>query len=113
MSEPIKITATVTAWLPPFYSINDLLAALGKGDTQRAVQMLTLTTLNMGKGDSGYVRIGEASVDLMLASQDEMTASQIASLKKQLEQERADSMRRQNSILDQISKLQALEYVEA
>lgn len=56
------------------------------------------------------VAIGDADVVVTMRSQKEILQGQIDSLNAALKQERADSQVRQNLILDQISKLQAIEY---
>lgn len=59
------------------------------------------------------VAIGDADVVVTVRSQKEIVQGQLDSLNAALKQERADSQVRQNLILEQISKLQAIEYVEA
>ena len=59
------------------------------------------------------VAIGDADVVVTIRSQKEIVQAQLNSLNEALNRERADSQVRQNLILEQISKLQAIEYVEA
>lgn len=61
----------------------------------------------------GRPMIGEVTVILTPNSHDKIVQSQIDALNKQLQEERAESQRRQNAILDKISKLQALEFTPA
>lgn len=56
----------------------------------------------------GYVRIGTATVTVELRTENEIAANQLAALQKQLQAVRAENQQRENAILDQISKLQAL-----
>lgn len=56
----------------------------------------------------GYARIGTATVTVDLHTENEIAANQLASLQKQLQAVRAENQQRENAILDQISKLQAL-----
>lgn len=61
----------------------------------------------------GYTRIGTATVVLMLHDDKEIISNQMDALNKQLAATRADNQRRENAILDRISKLQALTFVSA
>lgn len=61
----------------------------------------------------GYPLIGEVTLIVTMHSRDKIVQAQIDSLNKQLQVERAESQRRQNAILDKISKLQALEFTPA
>lgn len=56
----------------------------------------------------GYTNIGKATVTVELVSTDEFVSNQISALNAELQTVRADSQRRENQILFQISKLQAL-----
>lgn len=61
----------------------------------------------------GYSRIGTATVTVELHTENEIAANQLASLQKQLQEVRAENQQRENAILDQISKLQALTFQAA
>lgn len=56
----------------------------------------------------GYPQIGTATVTIELFSDDEITAKKLKALREQLHTVRAENQRRENAILDQISKLEAL-----
>lgn len=56
----------------------------------------------------GYVHIGTATVTLEIHSQDKIVADQIKAMNAQLQAVRAESQQKENAILLQISKLQAL-----
>lgn len=56
----------------------------------------------------GYTNIGKATVTVELVSTDEFVSNQISSLNAELQTVRSESQRRENAILLQISKLQAL-----
>lgn len=58
----------------------------------------------------GYPQIGVASVTIELFSEDEITSKKLEALQAQLHTVRADNQRRENAILDRISKLQAINY---
>lgn len=113
MAKSITIKATLPAWLYYFYSVDDLAAVLKSGDSDRAVSMLSFTATDRSQGDNPYTHIGDAEVTVTLAPREVLASRQIEALRKALAAERAESMKRQNAIKDRISKLQALEYVEA
>lgn len=56
----------------------------------------------------GYVHIGTATVTLEIHSEDKIVAGQIKALNAQLKAVRAEAQQKENAILLQISKLQAL-----
>jgi hypothetical protein len=58
----------------------------------------------------GYAHIGTATVTLEIHSEDKILQAQIAALKAQLEAVRADAQVKENTILLQISKLQAITF---
>jgi hypothetical protein len=110
-TESIKITATTTAWLASWRNVNDLHASLQKGKFREVVDSLSYASWDMGKGESPYTEIGEATITVSVKPRDQLAASQVRALQKTLEAERAKFMERQSEILEQINKLQALEYV--
>ena len=60
--------------------------------------------------ESGYTHVGEADVTITIASPDQIIGNKVASLRAQLESDRAESQRRQNELIDKINKLEALTY---
>jgi len=58
----------------------------------------------------GYSLIGTATVTVELHTEDQIMAAKLAALKEQLQAVRAENQQRENAILDQISKLQAIDY---
>jgi hypothetical protein len=108
MNKPITIKATVPAWLFYFNSVDDLSAAIKRKDSKAALAMLSFAQGDMSKGENPYTRIGEAEITVTLRPHDQIVVAQIDALNASLAAERAESMRRQNTILDRISKLQAL-----
>lgn len=62
--------------------------------------------------DSGWTKVGIAHITIELLDIKDIQHEQLAALQAQLQKERADSQVRQNAILEQISKLTAIEYVE-
>jgi hypothetical protein len=59
---------------------------------------------------NGYTLIGTATVTIELHTEDQIMATKMAALKTQLLAVRAENQQRENAILDQISKLQAIDY---
>lgn len=57
---------------------------------------------------NGFVHIGTAAVTLEIRSQDKIVVDQIKALNAQLQAVRSESQQKENAILLQISKLQAL-----
>lgn len=111
MNKPLTITATVACWgHKDAYNMRELTAALEKGDSVRAVNNL----ICYGKPDmdkfADYVRMGEADVTLRLIPKDEQTRLAVQALQTQLAEERVKWHQRQEAILAEISKLQALTF---
>ena len=71
------------------------------------------------KGQSNYFEregspmIGTATVVIEFFKEDQIVGKQVDALRKQLEVMRAEHQRAQNALIDKISKLQALTFVEA
>jgi len=100
----MKITYTQYAWADlSFRSIEGIKDGTGTA---------TLSDSAPGTGGyferQGYASIGTAEVTLTIHSNDEIVTGQIKSLNTQLEAVRAESQQKENAILLQISKLQAL-----
>lgn len=100
----MQITYTAYAYFDPAYTPLDNILK-GK-DTP------ILSSSEPGSGGyierAGYVHIGTANVTLEIHSQDKIVADQIKALNDQLQAVRAESQQKENAILLQISKLQAL-----
>lgn len=58
----------------------------------------------------GYTLVGTATVTVELYAEGQIQAARISALKSQLQTVRAENQQRENAILDQISKLQAIDY---
>lgn len=56
------------------------------------------------------LKIGTAVITVTLFPKDELHAKQLAQLNEKLQEVRAENQQRENAILDQISKLQALTF---
>lgn len=62
---------------------------------------------------AGLFHIGNATVTIDYLEKVDISARQLDSLKAKLQEVRAENQRRENAILDQISKLQALTFEKA
>ena len=100
----MQISYTAHAYFNPAYTKLDNIL---KGEDKPS-----LTSSEPGSGGyierEGYVHIGTATVTLEIHSQDKIVADQIKALNDQLQAVRAESQQKENAILLQISKLQAL-----
>jgi hypothetical protein len=111
-AQPITITATVACWVSrDAYSLRNLRESMEKGDSITTVETLAF----YGKPDretfGEWVRAGEADVTVRLLPKDEQTRMAVQMLQNQLAEERVKWHQRQEAILAEINKLQALEYV--
>lgn len=112
MNTPIKITATVDAWLTSSYNSLDKLLSAGD-DPAATLSMLGFASHDMSGGAYPWTRVGTAEITVTFVSVRDAAAAQIETLNAELAQERAKWLDAQSKILERISKLQALEYVEA
>lgn len=108
MNGTITITATMPAWLPEFYSLDSMLDKIKAGKHAGVVDMLWFTEGDMSKGERPYTLIGEAEVVVKIMPRDQLAAAQVKALQAELDHARAQWLTKQQSILDRISKLQAL-----
>jgi hypothetical protein len=98
-------TAEMKAYLPSYYS----------PDALQDASCIGKVALTMGDGryyrNEGYPLAGTATVTLeIMVDEKDLINSKVESLQARLAKDRAESEVRQNRILEQISKLQALEY---
>lgn len=61
---------------------------------------------------SGFVVVGEATVTVEYFDDATIHKSQLTAINAELQAVRADNQKRENEVLDKLSKLQALTYVE-
>jgi hypothetical protein len=112
MKEAIKITATVGAYLPDHNSPVQVIDAIG--DPSKHARLIGSTLFYAAHDMSKtWMRVGDAEITLTLKPRDEQVAAAVTALQGQLAKERAESHQRQQAILEQISKVQALEYSPA
>ena len=101
----MQLTYTAHAWADTSYGSTVDQTLSGKAKPSLSTQ---------GPGDGGYLEregyayIGTAHVTVEVNSPDQIVMDQIKGLNAQLESVRAESQQKENAILLQISKLQAL-----
>lgn len=105
---PMKITATLKAWSSGDYSYRCLMDALRQNNQQEAAEQLAYSNADMDIGPEPWALVGDAEVTVTLRPRDEIAASQIAALQKELEHARAEWLTKQQVLVDRMSKLQAL-----
>lgn len=108
----MKITATTNAFITNDVGVHHFTDALSAGNEARAFDRLVYAPDHM-LGFEGWVHVGTAHITVDLLPQDQIQSAQLAALKAKLQEVRAENQQRENAILDAISKLTALEYVEA
>ncbi len=103
----MKHTYTAKAFINPDWreSVETVLAG-------KCTPSLTTGDGEYYKGE-GYVCIGEATVTIDVIDPNAFHAQHLDTLNAKLQATRAENQKRENAILDQISKLQALTFVEA
>lgn len=102
----MQVEFKAKAYLPSYTSLESVL---------KGVSLPMITACDEGSyfEKEGYPLIGDVTLIVTMHSRDKIVQAQIESLNAQLQSERAESQRRQNAILDKISKLQALEFTPA
>jgi hypothetical protein len=109
-AQPITITATVACWVAK-YSQRDLTNCMESGDGVAATNALVFYGKPERETFSDYLRVGEADITVRLIPHDEQNRLMVKALQEQLTEERLKWHQRQESILAEISKYSALEYV--
>jgi hypothetical protein len=108
VNNPITITATLTAWVTYSGAVPRLLNDVKDGRHQDAADRMSYTLSDMSTGSAPWTRVGEADVTVRLFSRDELVTSQLRTLQNELDHARAEWLTKQQALLEQISKLQAL-----
>lgn len=103
--------AKMKAWSSSDYMMGRLLDSIKSGDAEGVANALSYTNAEMES--CGYVLVGEATIEVSILPVEDLQHQQLATLQAELQRERAESMERQNAILDRISKLQALTFEPA
>jgi hypothetical protein len=102
----MKHTYTAKAFINPEYE------SIERVKAGRSIPLLTTGEGDYFKGE-GYVFIGEATVTIDLLDPNAIHENHLDALNAKLQVTRAENQKRENAVLDQISKLQALTFVEA
>lgn len=108
----MKIEATINAFITTDYQVRNFFDALSEGEQDKAIDQLSYAGDHM-IGYEGWVHVGTARVLVDVLPLEAIQMGQLDALKAELQKVRAENQQRENAILDAISKLQALEYVEA
>lgn len=103
----MKIEFTTGAYTSDEFSLSRLMDGLTNSNYSDAGDALSFSNFDMS---DRWVKVGTAQITVELLDAKQIQNKQLAVLQAQLQKERADSQVRQNAILDQISKLQALEW---
>lgn len=100
----MQITFKQDILMTPYQRLEDIIS--GKAEPTTAPSGCDMS-------EHGYTLIGTGEVTATLFSRDQVVQAQIEALNKRLQAERAETQQRQQAILDQISKLQALTFEPA
>jgi len=106
----MKIEFTTTAYATSEYSMRRFMECFKDGDHQEAGDHMCFSYVDMSSAD--WVKLGQARIMVELLPIEDMQSAQLDALKTKLHAIRAENQQRENAILDAISKLTALEYVE-
>ena len=98
-----KTTASI--WISK-YSEHDAVSL----QTVTGIRDMTISHAGANLAGAGYTLVGHADVSVTIASTDQIIGGKVASLRAELEKDRADSQMRQNGLIDQINKMEALAY---
>ena len=98
------ITYTANAYAPEWQDIGEIVSG-------KAAPLTTIHDADCLSESDTY--LGKATITLELVSMEQITAAQIKRLESMLETVRAENQKRENALLDRISKLTAIGYTEA
>ena len=115
MSEPIIVTVTTSVWLygTSGSSPHNLVDALTKGEVKQLQRMLHYYGGPEQEKFGDYVKVGVAEMKIQFLPRDEQVRLAVTVLNEKLNKARAEFLHMQSEIMANISKLQALDYVEA
>ena len=100
-----QFKANASIWISK-HSGHDAVTLQSVGD----IRSLTVTDDDVNLAGAGYTRVGHADIIVTIATTDQIIGCKVASLRAELEKDRADSQMRQNGLIDQINKMEALSY---
>jgi hypothetical protein len=105
------IKATVVAWLNSMTSKSP--EQLWAEPTHVCGSVLSFGEPDLNMEGCGWTRVGTAEMTVTLVDDRQIIDNKVASLRAQLQKNRADAHMREQEILHNISKLLALEFDEA
>lgn len=106
---PVTISTTVAVWL----SSGSNPARELTGEAHSIVGNLAFYGMPDRSSFGDWIRVGEADVVVRLIPRDEQVRMAVEALNKKLNEARAEWLTRQQEILAEISKLQALEFTDS
>lgn len=113
MSNTMKVSGSAKVWTTSKWSgIERINHLISEGKADEAISALTYINQDMSSCEE-WTEVGVAEITVTFYPRDTVVAKELEGLKAQLEKVRAENHMRENAILDRISKLQAIEYVEA
>lgn len=108
----MKLESTLCAYITSDFNMRSFLDALAEKNLNEAAKALRYAPDHM-IGYEGWVHVGTAQISVDVLPLESIKMGQFEALKAQLQKVRAENQKRENAILDAISKLQAIDYVEA
>ena len=114
MDQPTTIKGRAKAWLAHSHlTPRDLARMQKEGQDQAIFAALAFTgpSVDMSSNPQ-WVLAGFAEVTVTLLDDKHATADRLAKLQCKLQAVRAENQKRENAILDRISKLQAIDYTQ-
>jgi len=100
--------APVSVWISE-YSHHDAYS-LQEADSLKGI---SIHGVDDDWSDMNYTRVGFGTVEVTIASKDQIVQGKVEALRAALEKDRAESQLRQNALMKKISELEALTYSEA
>lgn len=119
MNAPIEISGTVHAYntSAEWVSNTEILSRAARVAAGELEPQCVLTNIHVTPSDmtkiQGWSLIGSAELTVRFFPPEQMVTEELKALNAQLDHARAEWLQKQGEILERISKLQALEYVEA
>ena len=97
-----KFTAPVTIWISEYsdHDADSLQAA-----SSAVGLVIYAENINLG---AGYTKVGSGELRITMASKDQITAGKVYALREMLENDRAESQQRQNTLVRKINELLAI-----
>ena len=100
-----QFKTTAKVWISK-YSDHDAISLQSASD----IRDIAIYHVDADLAGGGYTHVGHADIIVTIATPDQIIGCKVASLRAELEKDRADSQMRQNGLIDQINKMEALCY---